>query len=234
MTTPTALDISYRVVDLSQGIAGAYCTKVLADAGAEVIMVEPPSGSPLRRRSASGVPTDPDSAAGRSLVERLISSADVVVWGEESSLCRDQRLSVERLRALAPRATVLALSGYGLTSPWMGRPNNEFIWQSLSGAAWNHGSSDGTPIMIGGSHGDYSHGTLGAVGILMAKARAERSGGGELVDVAALEVLQLTHNLYPITFFDTAGRPHRPFRTDPIPSVHPTKDGWIGLWVTTG
>lgn len=255
MTVPTALDNSYRVVDLSAGIAGAYCTKILADAGADVILLEPPDGNPLRRRSASGASTDPiyggvlfqylscskrsvvadlESIEDLALAERLIASADVIVWSEESALCRDPRLSVARLRSVAPQATLLALSGFGLTSPWMGRPSNEFIWQSLSGSAWNHGSSDGTPIMMGGSHGDYSLGTLGAAGILIAKARANGSGRGELVDVAALEVLHLTHNMYPITFFDIAGRPHRPFRTDSIPGIHPTKDGWVGLWVTTG
>ena len=255
MVTPTALDVSFRVVDLSEGIAGAYCTKILADAGADVIMIEPPSGSPLRRRSASGQATDPtyggvlfqflssskqsavvdlESVESLRRIERLLSSSDAIVWSEESSLCRDSRLSVERLRALAPQATVLALSGYGLDGPWMGRPSNEFIWQSLSGSAWSHGSSDGTPIMIGGSHGDYSLGTLGALGILLARFRDGGSGRGELVEVAGLEVLQLTHNLFPITFVDTAGRPNRPFRTDPIPGIHRTKDGWVGLWVTTG
>jgi len=255
MDDRTPLKRSHRVVDLSQGIAGAYATKVLADAGADVVLVEPPGGSPLRRRSASGaavdpdvggvlfqylacskrsVAADPDDTTDLALVHDLLRSADAIVWSEESSLCRHPALSLDATRAIAPAATVVALSGFGLTGPWAGRPSNDFIWQSLAGSAWNHGSSDDTPIMFGGNLGDFALGTLGAYSLLVAKARADRSGAGELIDVSALEVLALTHTMFPISFLDHAKRPHRVGRASAIPSIHPTSDGWIGFWTTTG
>jgi crotonobetainyl-CoA:carnitine CoA-transferase CaiB-like acyl-CoA transferase len=245
----------FRVLDLSDGIAGAYCTKTLADAGAEVIMVEPPGGRSLRNRSAAGGAVDPvygsaffqfltcskssvvvdlEHANDVALVEELIRSADAIVWSENSQLCAHRALSVESLRATAPHALVLALTGYGLTGPWAGRPSNEFVWQAMSGSAWNHGSCHGEPVMIGGNSGDYAQGTVGALGIMFARARAALTGDGELIDVAGLEVLQLTHSMFPVTFLDMTGRPYRTERSDPIPGIHRTKDGWVGLWVTTG
>ena len=245
----------YRVVDLSEGIAGAYCTKILADTGAEVVKVEPPGGGLLWRRSASGSPIDPDYGgvlyqflscskqsvvadvgidADIDLVRALLRGADVIVWSHEAGICSHDAFAVDELRRLAPGAAVLALTPYGLSGPWVGRPANEFVLQAMSGSAWSHGSPDGTPVMIGGSHGDYADGTVGALALLIARERIRRSGGGELIDVAGLEVLQLTHSMFPITFLDLAGRPHRPRRMDSIPSIHRTRDGWIGLWVTTG
>ena len=246
----------FRVVDLSAGIAGAYCTKVLADAGAEVIVVEPPEGHPLRRRSASGRPTDPDyggvlfqflscskasvvvdldDADDVAFVYGLVRGADAVVWGEESALCRDARLSPERIRSLAPQVTVLAITPFGLDSPWRGRPANEFILQSMSGSAWNHGPSDAAPTMFGGSQGEYGVGIAGAMGLLVSRWRTMRSGEGEIIDLAGLDVLHLTQLLYPVPFLDLTGRPYRSRRVDNIPGVHRTKDNrWVGLWVTTG
>jgi crotonobetainyl-CoA:carnitine CoA-transferase CaiB-like acyl-CoA transferase len=249
------LPSSYRVVDLSEGIAGAYCTKLLADAGAEVIKVEPPDGSALWRRSASGAPIDAryggvlyqylscskqsvvvdvDVDLDVDLVRTLVRSADAIVWSHEGTICSSAAFAVDDLRRFAPHAAVLALTPFGLTSPWAGRPANEFLLQAMSGSAWNHGPPGGTPLMVGASHGDYAHGTVGALGLLIARERIRRSGRGEVVDVAGLEVLQLTHSMFPITFLDLAGRPYRAGRMDPIPGIHRTKDGWVGYWVTTG
>lgn len=255
MTGMPPLPADYRVLDLSEGIAGAYCTKVLADGGAEVIKVEPPDGSALWRRSASGTPIDPRYGgvlyqylscskqsvvadvtvdADVDLVRALVRDADAIVWSHEATLCRHDAFAVDELRRLAPHAAVLALTPFGLTSPWANRPANEFVLQAMGASAWSHGSPDDTPVMIGASHGDYAHGTVGALGLLIARERIRQTGRGELVDVAGLEVLQLAHSFFPLTFLDLAGRPHRTRRMDSIPGIHRAKDGWVGYWVTTG
>src|SRR5438046_3052460 len=113
---------TYRVVDLSAGIAGAYCTKVLADAGAEVILVEPPEGNPLRMHSASGQQVDPSLGgvlfqflgcskasvvadfgrlADLDMVRSLIRGSDVVIWSNNAPLCKHPEMDPHVLRELA-------------------------------------------------------------------------------------------------------------------------------------
>src|ERR1039458_8962604 len=135
-----------RVIDLSSGIAGGYCTKMLADAGAEVVKVEPPEGDALRRWSASGTPvTDDDGAlfqflacSKRSVVADpavaddirfvldLVSSAHAVVWSPGSRLAEHPALSPAALRVHAPDAIVVAITPWGLEGPWASRPATEF------------------------------------------------------------------------------------------------------------
>ncbi|MGE0386111.1 MAG: CoA transferase [Gammaproteobacteria bacterium] len=250
------LDGVFRVVDLSAGIGGAYCTKILADAGAEVILVEPPGGSALRARTASGQPVDPRHGGvlfqylscskasvvadvadpgDREFLHALVRGADAVVWSWESPQCRHPAFAPAALRALATHALVLAVTPFGLEEKWRDRPANEFTLQARAGSAWNHGSGPaGEPIMFGGSHADWTIGAAGALALLIGRTRALRTGAGELIDLAALDVLHLTHYMFGPTFLDLAGRPHRTRRYDPIPDVHAARDGWVGFWVTTG
>ena len=122
-----------RVADLSAGIAGGYCTKVLADGGAEVTKLEPPEGDRLRGWSAgtpdavlpagedgalfqflacskSSVVIDPDDREDRELARRIVAAADVVVWSEGSRLAELPEFAPARLRELAPGAVVVAIT----------------------------------------------------------------------------------------------------------------------------
>ena len=184
--------------------------------------------------SKASVVADMDQDGDVQMVHGLLASADAIVWSSESVLCGHPALSIDAIQSASPRAAVLALTPFGLSSPWVGRPANEFVLQAMSGSAWNHGSPDDTPILFGGSHADYAIGTVGALSLLIARERQALTASGELIDVAGLEVLQLTHTMFPITFFDLAKRPYRARRYDSIPGVHRTTDGWVGLWVTTG
>jgi hypothetical protein len=135
--------VGTRVVDLSSGLAGAYCTKLLADGGADVVKVEDPAGDPLRRRSESGaaIPPGEDGAFFRflstskdsvvasavtdadvGLVHGLLDDAEIVVWSAGMSVADDPRFTPDRLSRTRPGVVVTALSPFGLDGPWRDRP----------------------------------------------------------------------------------------------------------------
>ena len=245
----------YRVVDLSVGVPGGYCTKILADAGAVVVKLEPPEGDPLRRWSASGaviapdddgalfqylagskrsVVADPESAEGLELARVVISDADAVVWSRGSRLGEHPELSPPRLRALAPHAPIVAITPFGLDGPWADRPAAELTLQAWCGGLGQRGSADRPPVAAGGDLVSWAAGLFAANGLLTARTRARDTGTGELLDVSMLESAILTQTMYQVTYRTIAGRPMRTMRAINFPGIEQTKDGWVGFMVVTG
>jgi crotonobetainyl-CoA:carnitine CoA-transferase CaiB-like acyl-CoA transferase len=243
------------VVDLSTWIAGAYCTKLLADGGAEVIKVESPEGDPLRRWSASGAVVSPDtdgalfnflnaskqggvvedaSAESLASLERLLASADAAVWSRGSSVAEHATLAPGEILGRHPHLTVTAITPFGLDGPWGDKPATEFTLQAWSGAVVGlaRGRPDRAPVFVGGQIGEWVAGVFGAIGTLAASRRTEP--GGELVDVSMLEALAMTLTYYPVTFNDQLGRPMRKKRFVPTPGVGAASDGLVGLGCGTG
>src|ERR1700678_173311 len=113
-----------RVVDLTTDIAGPYCTKVLADAGADVVKVETEGGDPLRRWG-SGALFEFLNTSKRSVhgdADPLIAAADLLVT--------DRRADVGRWRADHPSLVVVTITPFGCTGPWADHPSTEFTLQA--------------------------------------------------------------------------------------------------------
>jgi crotonobetainyl-CoA:carnitine CoA-transferase CaiB-like acyl-CoA transferase len=254
MSAPLA---GYVVVDLSSGIAGAYCTKLLADGGAEVIKVEPPEGDALRRWSASGaaIPVggdgalftflssskqsmivDPEDAAALERLQVLLVRADAVVWSRGSRLTELPALAPDAIRLAAPHLTVTSITPFGLQGPWSDRAATEFTLQAWSGGivGLGRGSADRPPVFVGGQVGDWLSGVYAAIGTMVARTRGLRDGPGELVDLSMLETLVLCLTYYPVTYTDMVGRPFRSGRSVVTPGVEATSDGFVGVGVGTG
>ena len=165
----------YVVVDLSTGIAGAYCTKLLADGGADVIKVEAPEGDPLRRWSASGAEIAPGEDG--ALFSFLACSKHSVVADPEHRRRLRQRVAGRRRRRgvvaridcgrasafspaeihrVHPHLIVTAITPFGLEGPWKDRPATEFTLQAWSGGivGLGRGSADRAPVYVGGQVGD--------------------------------------------------------------------------------
>jgi crotonobetainyl-CoA:carnitine CoA-transferase CaiB-like acyl-CoA transferase len=238
-----------QVVDLSSGLAGAYCAKLLADGGADVVKVEDPEGDPLRRLVECGadLAAGDDGALFRYLcasshsvigdvafARDLVARADVVVWSAGTTVADDASCAPRALHARHPALVVVALSPFGLDGPWVDRPSTDFTRQALCGGHVQRGTPDRPPLMCGGEPGEWAAGTYGAIGALAARRRACEHGIGDLVDVAALDALMYSQPLYPVTWFQVAGEPFRPLRSSQLPSVHPSADGWVSLQTTTG
>ncbi len=244
-----------RVIDLSTGIGGAYCTKLLSDGGAEVIKVEPRQGDPLRRWSASGaevpsgtdgalfnflstskqsVVVDPRKADEAASLQGLLASAEAVVWSRGSAVAEHETLHPRAIRRAHPHLVVTSISHFGLEGPWHDKAATEFTLQAWSGGIIGlaRGRPDRAPVHVAGQIGEWLSGLFAAIGTL---ASVRRDGpDGELVDVSMLEALAVCLTYYPVTFNDQLGRPMRRRRYVPTPGVGAALDGLVGLGCGTG
>ncbi len=229
-----------RVVDMSTGISGAYATKLLVDAGADVVKVEPPGGDPLRRWSASGATGDAAGALFRFLaagkhsvvgrpgdaaIERLIATADLLVDSGDAGLDPQARCAAD------PRLVLCSITPFGLTGPYAGRPATEFTVQAECGSIAGRGMLDRPPVQAGGRIAEWSAGATAAAAALAVLRRSTRTGEGALLDVSWFEVMILATNLFSDLMFSLMGRPQVPVppRSVELPSIDKTADGWVGF-----
>lgn len=242
----------YTVIDLSTGIAGAYCTKLLADGGAHVVKVEPPEGDPLRMWSASGAafPEGDDGAlfsflAGAKhsvvadlaedgdvgLVDRLLASADAVIWSAGSTVAEHSDFTPQAVHGRHPHLTVTAITPFGLEGPWRDRAATEFTLQAWSGGivGLGRGEQQRPPVFVGGQAGEYLAGAYASAATLSSRCRRIDGGAGELLDLSMLETQILCLTYYPVTYFEVLGRPWRDMRRPTIPGVAQAKDGLVDL-----
>ncbi len=236
----------FVVADLSEDIAGAYCAKLLSDAGATVRRVEPPDGHRLRRWSRSrpvGSDGDPDGALFRFLaagqdsvvaggeIEGSLAASDVVIV----SACEESRAPVDApsFSAAHPRTVTVSFTPFGLTGPRCHERRAEFLLQALSGSLHNHGAPDGPPLAVGGALAQWAVGVYGALGAVTALAARRQTGVGGLVDVSALEAMALTLLCYPSVAAKLPGGQRRRSTYQMIPGVEPCRDGFVGLTTIT-
>ena len=223
-----------RVVDLSTEIAGPYCTKLLADAGADVVKVEAADGDPLRHWRSGALfkflNTSKRSVVGdvaADEVRALIAAADIVI---DDSGAAPAAAALE-----APGLVVVSISPFGLSGPWAGRAATEFVLQAWCGSTGSRGTPDRPPVAAGGRLGEWIGGAYAAVAAVAAWKQARRTGRGEHVDVSLLECMSVTMNTFTSVFASFMGRRafRGPARTIEIPSVEPTTDGYVGFCTIT-
>ncbi|MGZ4524891.1 MAG: CaiB/BaiF CoA transferase family protein [Mycobacterium sp.] len=242
----------YTVVDLSTGIAGAYCTKLLADGGAHVVKVEPPEGDPLRSWSASGavippgrdgalfsflagtkcsVVADPGIDDDVELVDRLLAAADAVVWSNGSKVAECPEFAPAAVHRRHPHLTVMSITPFGLEGPWHDRAATEFTLQAWSGGivGLGRGEADRAPVFVGGQVGEYLAGVYASAAMLASRYGRIGGGPGELLDLSMLETQILSLTYYPVTYFEMLGRPWRDARRLTVPGVARAKDGLVDV-----
>ena len=222
-----------RVVDCSIDIAGPYCTKLLADAGADVVKVEPSTGDPLRAWG-SGALFDFLNTSKRSVTvattdaafAELCDAADLVVASDPA-----RRLDVAGLRRDRPRLVVTSITPFGLDGPWADWAATEFTLQAWCGSTGSRGEPAEPPVAAGGRIGEWIAGTYAAVGVLAALRTVRHGGPGAHVDVALLDAMAVTMNTFTSVFAEFLGWPplRRPTRTIEIPSIEPASDGYVAF-----
>lgn len=215
--SPQAL-AGLRVIELGQLIAGPFAGKTLADFGAEVIKVEPPTaegtagGDPLRQwrmlhngtsvwwqvqsRNKQSVVLDLRTPEGRDTVARLIDEADVVIENFKPGTMEKWGLGYDALSARNPGLIMLRISGYGQTGPYKDRPGFAVVGEAMGGMRYLNAEPGRIPVRAGVSLGDTLAALHGVIGILLALQARHASvtpeapkGRGQVIDVALYEAV---------------------------------------------
>ncbi len=215
-----------RVLEFGTLIAGPFCSRILAEFGAEVIKIEAPGeGDPLRKwrklyptaegetslwwfvqaRNKQSVTLNLKHPEGVEIARRLAAEADIVVENFRPGVMEKLGLGWDALVAANPRLVMVRLSGFGQTGPLAQQPGFGAIGESMGGLRYVTGFPDRPPVKTGISIGDSIAALWGALGALMALRHREVQGGaGQMVDVALYEsVFAMMESLVPE--FDVVG-----------------------------
>ncbi len=232
-----------KVVEMGQLIAGPFCGQLLGDMGADVVKIEPPGkGDPMREwgqgdkpawwrvigRNKYSVAVDLRTEEGQQLARDLIGETDVLVENFRPGALEKWGLDPLKLREANPGLIVARVSGYGQTGPYADRPGFGLIGEGFGGLRGITGEPDRMPSRVGISIGDTLAASYGAMGILAALHHRDKTGEGQIIDVALYEsVLQVMESY--VADYSTTGFMRQ--RTGAIlpkiaPSnVYPCKDG---------
>lgn len=203
---PTPL-AGVTIVDLTQVLAGPYCTYILALLGADVIKVEPPGGEWTRRGGAVAslgdqglgltfcvqngdkqvVEADLKDPDQRDAVLRLVDDADVFVQNYRPGVAERLGFGVDALLARNDRLVYCSLSAFGDDGPFAGRAAYDHVVQAASGVMELTGPPGSGPIKVGAPYVDYATGLNGALAVMAALAERQRTGQSQVVDVAMLD-----------------------------------------------
>lgn len=206
-----------RVLDLSRVLAGPWASQTLGDLGAEVIKVErPESGDDTRswgppwfgesknadqrqsayfagaNRNKQSVAIDISDARGQDLVKALAAKCDILIENFKVDGLRQYGLDYPSLRAINPALVYCSITGFGQTGPYAHRPGYDFLIQGMGGLMSVTGRGEGEPgagpLKVGVALTDILTGLYATVGILAALAHRDRTGEGQHIDVALLDV----------------------------------------------
>ncbi len=193
------------VIDLSQGLAGALVSLLLAEQGADVIKVEPPGGDPTREiepgffiwnRSKRGITLDLGRAADRARLHQLLTRADVIVESYTSAESARFELDHDKLKSTFPHLIHCKISSYGMDHPWRDRPAIEVLVAARTGL-YHHQAGirrDG-PTFMYCPYASYGASFTAALGICGALRVRLHSGRGQFVDTSLMDGVAFFTNM---------------------------------------
>ncbi|MGU1552751.1 CaiB/BaiF CoA transferase family protein [Pseudomonas aeruginosa] len=200
-----------KVIDLSKVLGGPYCTQILADHGADVIKIEPPSGdetrgwgAPVRERTSAyfmgvnrnkrGVTLNLGDEEDRQRLLDLLRDADVLMENYKPGTLERWGLGNDVLSEHFPALVHCRISGYGDAGPYAGMPGYDAAIQAMSGLMSVNGERDGDPLRVGVPIVDMVTGMNAALGILMALHERKSSGKGQFIEAALFDcALSILH-----------------------------------------
>lgn len=249
-----ALD-DLKVLDLSQGLAGPICAKILADFGADVIKVEPPSGDSgrfmpphagnvphpekslvylLANLNKRGVRLNLDDPAGRDLLRQMARTTDIIVESFKPGYLASIGLDYAALAQENPRLIMISITPFGQTGPYKNYECEEIVTYALSGIMSISGLAEREPIKHGGMQSQYEGGLSGTVGALAALHARDLMGEGQQVDISLQDVVTSTLVIHqPMYGWTGAVQGRRRPSGSSYGQVQRCKDGYF-IWQTGG
>lgn len=246
-----------KVIDLTQALAGPYCTMILADLGADVLKIESLGGDMTRKvgpypaddrlrvfgayfqsvnRNKRSIAVDLKHEQGREIVKRLVRDADVLVENFRAGVMDRLGLSYETLREINPKLVYATVRGFGDPrsgeSPYADWPAFDVVAQAMGGLMGITGLQADRPTKVGAGVGDIVPAMFLALGVLAAVRHAERTGEGQFVDVAMYDgVLALCERIvYQYSYFNDVPKPEGNGVSFLCPfDVFEAADGWVSI-----
>jgi crotonobetainyl-CoA:carnitine CoA-transferase CaiB-like acyl-CoA transferase len=236
------------VLDFGQVYQGPYATLLMAQAGADVIKIEPPQGEPLRRRAPPGKSTTFPIAMlnsnkraitlnlkherGRELLFRMAEKGDVLLENFAPGVMDRLGVGWNVLHEINPRLIYASGSGYGLSGPDRDNLAMDLTIQAVSGLIATTGFADGPPVKAGPAVVDFISGIHLYAAVVTALFEREHTGKGRLVEVAMQEAAYPTMTSQFHAYFDTGQVPPRQGNAShgraPL-NVYPAKDGYVAM-----
>ncbi len=214
-----------KVLDLSRVVSGPFCTMLLADLGADVVKVEAPDGDPSRvtgivgagenpyfvnlNRNKRTITIDMKPERGKEIVRRMAKASDVLVENFRPGVMDRLGLGYPALSALNPSLIYAAVSGFGKTGPYKGRPAFDFIAQAMSGFMSLNGDRTMPYLRVGIPISDTIAGLYAAFGILAALRVREKTGRGQEIQTAMVDGLISMFTFAAGAYFSTGELPPR-------------------------
>ena len=252
-----------RVVDIADGIAGGYCTKLLAGLGADVLKVERPGRGDATRAAGPFPHDDPNPNAsglflhlgtgkrsvtlgvhtdgGQAILRQFLADADVLVESERPGTLARWGLTDDALAAQLPRLIVTSITWFGQDGPYAAYEGSELAAWALAGYLMLTGSPEREPLKGYGSLAQYQAGVQAAVGTMAAVHARHVTGRGQRVDVSITEALSFVLGGVPQAWYVRRHDVRRvgarligyPAHGFYPSTLRPCKDGWVHVHTNT-
>ncbi len=238
-----------RVLDLSAYVAGPFACTLLADLGADVIKVEPPTGDNLRNypstlaaecrmflgvnRGKRSIVLDLKQEQDAQVLHRLVRQVDVMVHNFRPGVAERLGIGWDEMQALNPRLVYAGLSGYGDSGPLRTRAGFDQVLQTMSGICVAQADPDAPPQLVYGSVVDYYAASMLALGLSSALYARERTGRGQRVGVSLMGAAMCLQSGRFVWAEGEAPDVDRSTRSTGVNAIFPTKQGHLYVSATT-
>jgi len=242
------------VLDLSEYVAGAYCTKLLGTFGAEVTKIENTNGGDPARRvgpfrnddphpetgalflylntNKKSITLDLKTSTGAEILRSLVARTDVLVEGFRPGVMAGMGLGYSSLREANPRLVMASITDFGQSGPYRYYKGGRLVLNALSGYMFVNGEPGREPLAAAGEQPAYMGGLHGYTGIMAALIHRESTGRGQYIDVSQMECMSSIHqfvvNRYAYSGHIQQRVGNRYAHSHPA-SIYPCKDGYISV-----